>query len=46
MRFLSLSAALLGFVGLVAASKVVDLDDKNFDQVRSACVCLKSGIDG
>ena len=35
MRFLSLSAALLSVAGLVSASKVVDLDSKNFDKVRS-----------
>jgi hypothetical protein len=35
MRFtLSLSAAILGLAGLVSASKVVDLDSKNFDSVR------------
>lgn len=34
MRFtLSLSAAILGLASLVSASKVVDLDPKNFDSV-------------
>jgi hypothetical protein len=33
MRFLSISAALLGIAGIAVASKVVDLDTNNFDQV-------------
>jgi hypothetical protein len=33
MRFsISISAALLGLVGLVSASKVIDLDVANFEQ--------------
>lgn len=30
----SISAALIAFTSLVSASKVVDLDNNNFDQVR------------
>jgi len=40
MRFLSLSAAILSVAGIVSASKVVDLDTKNFDKVRcDECWC-------